>query len=165
MEYQKRNMLKGWYDKATKKLEAAKRHLNTKTENSEAIQAAQECIELSVKSILSILNIEYSKTHGWEETKGNFLKIAKQISDKDILKKLSSENLGHIRLPRLIMLANFWSQFYLTAKYGFSVSNLAPAKDLFDYKEAELSVAHADECLYALRNIIYLPDDKLKKLE
>ena len=110
---QKRNVIEGWLQKAFNQLYTAREHLKYACRQSEAIQAAQECIELSVKAILSILNIQYSKKHGWEVDKEEFEKIAKQINDRNILEKLSNENLSHIRLPRLIMLMNFWSQLYI----------------------------------------------------
>ena len=51
------------------------------------------------------------------------------------LERLSDEKLSHIRLPRLIMLRNFWVELYMPSKYGYSANNLAPTKDLFDGKE------------------------------
>lgn len=80
------------------------------------------------------------------------------------MEKLSNENLSHIRLPRLIMLMNFWSQLYIPSKYGYSANDLAPAKDLFDSKEAKLAVEHAEECYNSASILIHLSEDKLKKL-
>lgn len=164
MNKQKHNLIEGWLQKAFNQLHTAREHLKYACRPSEAIQAAQECIELSVKAILSMLNIQYSKRHGWEVNKEEFEKIAKQISDANILEKLSNENLSHIRLPRLIMLMNFWSQLYLPSKYGYSANDLAPAKDLFDPKEAKLAVEHAEECLNSANILTHLSEDRLKKL-
>ncbi len=164
MDKQKKNMLEGWYQKASNQLQTAQSHLEAHVRNAEAIQSAQECIEFSVKCILEILNIKYSKTHGWDEKKDSFANIVSQIRDRKIMEKLASEYLGHIRLPRLILLVNFWSHFYLTAKYGYSDNYFAPAKDLFEHKEAEMSVEHANECLIALRSLIYLSEDRLAKI-
>jgi HEPN domain-containing protein len=161
---QKRNLIEGWLQKAFNQLHTAREHLKFACRPSESIQAAQECIELSVKAILSILNIQYSKKHGWEINKEEFEKIAKQISDANILEKLANENLSHIKLPRLIMLMNFWSQLYLPSKYGYSPNDLAPAKDLFDLKEAKLAVEHAEECYNSANILVHLSEDKLKKL-
>jgi HEPN domain-containing protein len=161
---QKRNLIEGWLQKAFNQLHAAREHLKYACRPSETIQAAQECVELSVKAILSILNIQYSKKHGWEVNKEEFEKISKQISDANILEKLANENLSHIRLPRLIMLMNFWSPLYLPSKYGYSANDLAPAKDLFDDKEAKLAVEHAKECYNSAYILIHLSEDKLKKL-
>ena len=164
MNKQKRNLIEGWLQKAFNQLHTAREHLKYACRPSETIQASQECVELSVKAILSMLNIQYSKKHGWEVNKEEFEKIAKQISDANILEKLSNQNLPHIRLPRLIMLMNFWSQLYLPSKYGYSANDLAPAKDLFDVKEAKLAVEHAEECYNSASFLIHLSEDKLKKL-
>lgn len=164
MNKPKRNLIEGWLQKAFNQLHTAREHLKYACRPSEAIQAAQECIELSVKAILSILNIQFSKKHGWEVDKEEFEKIAKQISDRNILEKLSNENLSHIRLPRLIMLTNFWSQLYIPSKYGYSANDLAPAKDLFDGKEGKLAVDHAEECYNSANILVHLSEDKLKRL-
>lgn len=164
MNKPKRNLIEGWLQKAFNQLHTAGEHLKYACRPSEAIQTAQECIELSVKAILSILNIQFSKKHGWEVDKEEFEKIAKQINDRNILEKLSNENLSHIRLPRLIMLMNFWSQLYIPSKYGYSTNDLAPAKDLFDGKEAKLAVEHAEECYNYANILIHLSEDRLKKL-
>ena len=164
MNKPKRNLIEGWLQKAFNQLHTAREHLKYVCRPSETIQASQECVELSVKAILSMLNIQYSKRHGWEANKEEFEKIAKQIGDANILEKLSNENLSHIRLPRLIMLMNFWSQLYLPSKYGYSANDLAPAKDLFDVKEAKLAVEHAEECYDSANILIHLTEDKLKKL-
>jgi HEPN domain-containing protein len=157
-------LIEGWLQKAFNQLHTAREQLKYVCRPSETIQAAQECVELSVKAILSILNIQYSKKHGWEVNKEEFEKIARQISDANILEKLANENLSHIRLPRLIMLMNFWSQLYLPSKYGYSANDLAPAKDLFDAKEAKLAVEHAEECYNSAYILIHLSEDKLKRL-
>ncbi len=69
-----------------------------------------------------------------------------------------------IRLPRLLLLLNFWAEFYIIAKYGFRVEHLASARDLFEKGEAELSVRHAHECLNAARQLRYLGEDRLEAL-
>ena len=164
MNKQKRNLIEGWLQKAFNQLHTAKEHLKFACRPSETIQAAQECVELSVKAILSIVNIQYSKKHGWEVNKEEFEKITRQINETNILEKLSNENLSHIRLPRLIMLMNFWSQLYIPSKYGYSADDLAPAKDLFDGKEAKLAVEHAEECYNSAYILIRLSEDRLEKL-
>jgi hypothetical protein len=79
-------------------------------------------------------------------------KIAKQYLDSSI------------RLPRLLLLMNFWAQFYITAKYGFEAEYLASAKDLFGEGEAELAIRHAKECLSAARQLRYLEKERLASL-
>jgi HEPN domain-containing protein len=99
---------------------------------------------LSVKSLLTLLGIDYPRTHGWN--KEQFAKIAEDIKERQLLEKLAAQDLPHIRLPRLLFLVNFWAQFYLQSKYGFEAAYLASAKDLFDLEDAQLAVRHAEQC-------------------
>ena len=164
MNKAKHKTIEGWIDKASNQLLAAREHLKS-YRYSEAIEGAQECVELSVKSILSLLDITYSRSHEWIPDKKEFAGIAQQIQERHLLDKLSKQYLDHmIRLPRLLFLMNFWAQFYITAKYGFEAEHLASARDLFDKEEAELAVQHADECYRAASQLRYLDEDKLAAL-
>lgn len=158
MDEHKRKMVEGWIDKASNHLQVAKKSFDS-FNYSESIEASQECIELSVKSILSLLNIDHSKTHGW--TKDQFLKIAKQIKEKKILTKLKKLYLDHIKLPRLLLLNNFWAQFYIHAKYGIEAEHLAPPQELFNKKDAEFALNHAEECNRAASIFKNLNEDSL----
>lgn len=165
MASSKRRMTEGWIDKASNQLQAAKEHLKSPSQYSEAIQAAQQCIELSVKSILSFFDVTFSPSHGWEQDKKQFAAIAEQIQKKQLIEKLTAQYLNHaVNLPRLLFLLNFWAQFYITAKYGFEAEYLAPARDLFKQKEAELAVQHAEECYQAATHLRYLNEDKMAAL-
>jgi HEPN domain-containing protein len=160
MDKSKRRTIEGWIDKAGNQLQAAKDHLKSYFQHSESIEASQECVELSVKSVLSLLEIEYPLSHGWNRKE--FSSIAKQIQERQLLDKLAAQNLYYsTRLPRLLLLANFWAQFYLPAKYGFEDGYLAPAQDLFEKREAELAVQHAQECHQAASELRHLREDKL----
>jgi len=160
MDKSKRKMIEGWIDKAGNQLQTAKDHLKSYYRYSESIEASQECVELSVKAILSPLGIEYSPSHGWNREE--FSRIAKQIQERQLLDKIKQQNLYHSsRLPRLLLLANFWAQFYLPAKYGFEAGYLAPAQDLFEKQEADLAVQHAEECHRAALELRYLSEDTL----
>ncbi|RKX99512.1 MAG: hypothetical protein DRP54_07130 [Spirochaetes bacterium] len=164
MNKTKRKTIEGWIDKASNQLLAAKEHLKS-FRCSEAIEAAQECVELSVKSVLSLLDIKYSRSHEWAPDKKEFAAIAQQIQKRRLLDKLAKQYLDHkIRLPRLLFLMNFWAQFYITAKYGFEAELLSSARDLFNKEEAELAVRHADECYRAASELRYLDEDKLAAL-
>lgn len=161
----KRRMMEGWIDKASNHLQAAKQYLKSYTQYSEAIQAAQECIELSVKSILLLLDIPFPRSHRWEQDSKEFTAIAEQIQKKQLIDKLTAQYLNPtVNLPRLLFLVNFWAQFYNTAKYGFEAGYLAPAKDLFKKEETELAVQHAQECYSAASQLRYLPEDKMAEL-
>ena len=158
----KRRMAEGWIEKAGNQLRTAEGHLQSYMQFSECIQASQQCIELSVKAILLFVGIEYGSTHGLDPQQ--LSKVAKQIQDTGLLDKLADQNLAHIRLPRLLFLANFWAQFYVTAKYGFQSGYLAAPKDLFDREEAVLSLQHANECFNAALQFRCLDDRKLAAL-
>jgi hypothetical protein len=130
---------------------------------SDSIQASQVCVELSVKAILTLLDIQFPRSHSW--TRQELGAIAKQIHGRDLASRLAAQYLDQsVRLPRLLLLVNLWSQFYLEAKYGLEAGHLAPAQDLFAKAEAELAAMHAEECLSAARTLRHLPQDKLAAL-
>jgi hypothetical protein len=54
-----------------------------------------------------------------------------------------------IHLPRLLLLAEFWGELYIVAKYRIQEGFLASARDLFERGEAELAIKHAEECSVA----------------
>ncbi|MBI3684066.1 MAG: HEPN domain-containing protein [Acidobacteria bacterium] len=165
MSKTKRKTIEGWIDKASNQLDAAREHVKSFRRCSEAIQAAQQCVELSVKSILSLLDVHYSRSHEWAPDKKEFAAIAEQIQHRRLLEGLVDQHLeGTVRLPRLLFLLNFWAQFYITAKYGFEAEHLASAQDLFEREEAELAVRHAEECLRAATNLRFLDGEKLAAL-
>ena len=164
MDKNKRRTIDGWVDKAGKQLETAKQHLSL-AHHSEAVQAAQECIELSVKAILSYLEIAYPPSHKWKQDKDQFNSLAKQIKDRKILDKLEQLYMAFtVPLPRLIFLMNFWGESYNVAKYGFEAEHLASAGDIFKVKEAELASLNAEECHNAAVTIQMLSDENLEAL-
>ena len=161
----KRTTIEGWIDKASNQLQAAREHSKFPTQYSEAIQAAQECVELSVKSILSFLDVTFPPSHGWEQGKNQFAAIAEQIQKKQLMDRLTTQCLNHIvNLPRLLFVVNFWAQFYTTAKYGFEAGYLASAKDLFKREDAEIALQHAQECYQAASHLRYLSKQKMVAL-
>ena len=160
-----RKTIEGWIDKASNQLQAARENLKSFYRCSEAIQAAQQCIELSVKSILSLLRVKYPRAHEWAADKEPFAAIARQIEERGLLEKLASQHLAHsVPLPRLLLLMNFWGQFYLTAKYGFEAEYLASAHALFKHEEATLAVQHAEECYRAASTLRSHDREKLAAL-
>lgn len=165
MDKSKRKTMEGWIDKASNQLQVAREHSKSFNRYSEAIEAAQECVELSVKSILSLLDVKYPRGHEWAPDKKEFAAIVQQIQERQLLDKLAKQHLDRtIRLPRLLFLMNFWAQFYITAKYGFEIEHLASAHDIFNKEEAELAVKHADECYRTASQLRYLNEDKLAAL-
>jgi HEPN domain-containing protein len=159
VDQNKQDLIDGWISKASIHLSSAKEHVKSYYYSSDAIQDAQACVELSVKSLLTILDIDYPRSHGWDEKE--LRKIAEQIEKRKMLARLKEQYLDHINLPRLLVLVNFWEQFYIQAKYGIEAGNLAPAQKLFKQPEAELAIFHADECLHAANEIRYAAEEKL----
>lgn len=161
MDKNKRRVLEGWIDKGSTHLQTAKEHLKSCICYSDAVQACQVCVELSVKAILAFLDIEFPNTHGWDKEKLG--KLAEQVQKRNLLDKLVEHHL-HLELPRLLFLANFWDQFYLQAKYDMEAGYLASAQDLFGRYEAEIAIKHADECHTAAMRIRFLPGDQLEAI-
>ena len=163
MDSIKRKTLEGWIDKARNNLASATEKHKTFYQDSECVQDAQECVELSVKSLLALLEIDFPPAHGW--TKERLEKIAQQIRDRQILERLEKAGiLDSVRLPRLLFLANFWSQFYVQAKYGMEAGYLASAKDLIGSVEADVAVKHAQECFSAVCVAWCLDEERLAAL-
>lgn len=165
MHNNKRRLIEGWIDKASNQLRAAKEHLKSPLQYSESIEASQECVELSIKSILLLLDIKFSQSHGWAQDKKQFADIARQIQERQLFDKLAAAYVDQIiPLPRLLFLVNFWAHFYITAKYGLEVGYLASAKDIFKKEEADLAVLHAEECLRAVRHLAHEAANRLAAL-
>jgi HEPN domain-containing protein len=163
MSSSRRKTIEGWIEKAGCQLRVAENHLESYYQSSEAIEAAQECVELSVKSILSLLGIKYELKHSWSWEE--FKHIAGQIQKERLLEKLTEGNLGQCsQLPRLLILVNLWGNFYLPAKYGFP-EYLASAQDLFKKPEAHLAVEHARECYHAALELRGIGEDRLAALQ
>jgi HEPN domain-containing protein len=159
-----RRIIEGWIDKASNQLQIARQLLESRIRWSETVEAAQESIELSVKSILALLRVEFPLTHGWNNEA--LTRIADQIQKRQLLSKLREQSNLYwaARLPRLLLLTNFWAQFYLSAKYGIEAGRLAPPQDLFEEGEAKLAVQHAEECYRAVPGLRHLNEDKLAAL-
>lgn len=159
MDESKRNLIDGWLNKASNHLNTAREHVKCYVLISDAIQAAQVCVELSVKAALTILEITFPRSHGWNEKQ--LREIAEEIEKRQLLARLKEQSLNHIRLPRLLTLVNFWEQFYIQAKYGIEAGNLAPAQELFEKAEADLAIAHAEECLRQANELRHAPEANL----
>jgi HEPN domain-containing protein len=161
MDKQRRIVAEGWLETASTQLYTAKKHLQDRVHYAEAVQAAQACVELSVKAILLVVGIDFAKSHGWDHEQ--LKKIAESIHKKQLLETLAGPNL-QIHLPRLLFLVNFWEQFYLQAKYGMETGYLASAHELFGREEAELAAYHADECYRAGSKFRWMTDERLDEL-
>lgn len=126
---------KGWIERASNKLAEAKEHLKS-YHYSESISASQECIELSIKSILMLIQRSYHKRHEFKEEE--FEQILNNIPEK----------LKNLDFPKLYLYSRFWSEFYTIAKYGLEKIGV-PAQKLFEKEESELALKHADKCYWA----------------
>jgi HEPN domain-containing protein len=145
MHKNQRKTIEGWIDKANNQLAAAREHFS-RFEHSECVQAAQQCVKLSLKAVTAVLGLEYPRTHSWKPE--DLTGIAKQLQAKSLLDSVAERGLP-IRLPRLLLLAKFWGELYILAKYGMQDGLLASARDLFEREEAELAIKHAGECSLA----------------
>ncbi len=152
MERDNRRLAEGWIDKADKHLRKAEEYNKSYGHASEVVEAAQICVELSVKAVFKLLDIEYPYQHGIEPNREQFKELARQL--RAFQNEFEVHTLSYIRLPRLLFLLNFWSHFYTVAKYGYDVESLAAARELFGDNEAALAVENARECLTASRQLI-----------
>lgn len=100
---------------------------------AESVSASQECIELSIKAIFLLVDLEYPREHKFTEEQ--FREILKRIPAK----------LAHRDFPKVYLHSMFWSMFYTVAKYGLEKVQVGPDK-LFEKEEAELALKHARRC-------------------
>ncbi len=62
------------------------------------------CIELSVKSVFTLLNIDYPLSHSVAFDREAFMKVVSQIQERRLMDKLKSQALDQtIRLPRFLL--------------------------------------------------------------
>lgn len=121
--------------RASNKLDEAKSQLQ-KFNCAESVSSSQECIELSIKAAFLILGEDFPKAHEFKEQ--DFIKLLSKVP-----KELQFHN-----FPRLYLLFDFWSKFYIVAKYGLEKLEVGPDR-LFKDKEANLALEHAKECYFA----------------
>lgn len=126
-----------WLKRANNKLDEAKNQLQQKFNYPESVSASQECIEFSIKALFSIAKIKFTKGH----------KI-KEEEFKNILDKIPEMLKNIYNYPRIYLLSEFWSYFYITTKYGLEELKIGSDK-LFTNKEAILALEHANECYNA----------------
>jgi hypothetical protein len=103
MDKNQRNTIEGWIEKANNQLAAARHHLS-RFESSECVQAAQQCVELSLKAVAGFLGLDYPRTHGWNRE--DLARIVEQIQGRPLVDWLTERGLV-VRLPRLLHLAKF----------------------------------------------------------
>ena len=129
-------MAESYLTRSRAKLDEARRQLKS-VRYAESVSASQESIELAVKGLFLACDVSFKKSHDIKEL--DFAKVLPNIPDN----AAKTHN-----FPRVLLLAWFWSGFYLTAKYGHEELRVGADK-LFKKDEAELAVAHAQECQYA----------------
>ena len=128
-----------WLNRADDKVKEAEVQLNQKYNYSVSVSASQECIELSIKAVFSIAGVEFTKEH----------KI-KEEEFKKLLDKIPQDLNNIYNYPRIYLLSEFWSYFYITAKYGLEKLKIGSDK-IFKKEEADLALKHARECHNASR--------------
>ena len=132
--------------RASNKLDEAKSQLQ-KFNCAESVSSSQECIELSIKAGFLILGEDFPRAHKFKEQ--DFIKLLSNIP----------KELQFYNFPRLYLLSDFWSKFYLVPKYGLEKLEVGPDR-LFKDKEANLAFEHAKECYSASDALL---QDKLVK--
>ncbi len=138
------DLAESWLARARGKLDEAKENI-PKCKYAESVSASQESIELAVKSLFLACDVNFLKSHEVKE-----LPFAK------LMPKIPATACTAYNFPRILLLAKFWSTFYLVAKYGFEELKVGADK-LFRREEANLAAHHAQEvynaCLLAFQNI------------
>ena len=114
---------------------------------SGAVEAAQHCIELSMKSLYRLVGLKPPKTH-WGQVKKDF-------GEEDPLEKVA-ERLEGIEEHQIVWLGKtswigrMWAWAHNTSLYG--CLNL-PASRLFEQKDANVAIDYAREALTNCRII------------
>jgi len=128
-------LARGYLDNAYQKLESGEKDIKS-ARYSKSIRSFQTCMELSLKAIYLMLDVEYKRKHS---QKGESL--------AEILEKIPDE-LSHYRFPRLLIMVAFWNVFDTMAKLGLQHIGVGP-DDILSKHEAELAREHASECYSA----------------
>ena len=131
-----------WLRRANNKLDEARNQLQQKFNYPESVSASQECIELSIKAMFSVIGVEFTKEHQ-----------IKEEEFKKLLEKIPQDSKNIYNYPRIFLLSEFWSYFYITAKYGLETLKIG-SDNLFTDKEANLALKHAEECYFATNGLL-----------
>ena len=136
----------GFMQDAGSKLMDAER-LTKISRHAEAVQRAQEAIELYAKSVFLLVGQAYPRRH--EFTEEEFLAVIDEVPAE----------LKYLRFPRLYLLHRFWAAFYTTSKYGYEALETPPSA-VFGSDEAKLAIIHGREWQNAairLRTVVTAP--------
>jgi HEPN domain-containing protein len=115
---------------------------------SNVILWCQTAIELSGKAIFKIMGLDFPKEHQLMLEKRNDMRPeVKELLRKDFPKFFDKD-----KVPRMLFLTYFWSEFYTVAKYG--VGNIPPDK-LFTREDAELALKHAKDCVNVADELLF----------
>ena len=155
----KYRLVEAWLGTASRNLRTAKEHAGFENWGESIQLSYDECIDLSARSALVLLDVDFPEDHRW--TYSGMSGIAKQVRQGGLLTRLDA-NL--VDIPRLLLLANFWGQFYLPVKYGYDNYSLAPPQDLFGEAEAKLAQQHALEAYGTASNLASLSDRRIESL-
>lgn len=103
------------------------------------VRRSQECVELSLKSVLRALGIEYPREH---EVSG-----ALGLAGKKLPVWFAAE------IPRLIAISKDLSKKRGPALYGYE-EELIPASELFGQGDAEVALAAAEEVFQLCERVV-----------
>lgn len=125
-------LAESWLARARHKQDEARENIQ-KWKYAESVSASQESIELAIKSLFLACDVNFPKSHEVKEPP--FTKL---------MPKIPATVRTCYNFPRILLLAKFWSTFYLVAKYGFEELKVGADK-LFCKGEANLAAQHAQE--------------------
>jgi HEPN domain-containing protein len=125
-------LAESWLGRAWHKQNEARENIQ-KCKYAESVSASQESIELAIKSLLLACDVNFPKSHRVKEPP--FVKL---------MPKIPATIRTCYNFPRVLLLAKFWSTFYLVTKYGFEELKVGADK-LFRKEEANLAAQHAQE--------------------
>jgi HEPN domain-containing protein len=138
---------------------------------SNLINNCQQTIELSGKAIFKLMGLDFPKNHQLLIAKPEKEEIWKYITAEKIWKEteelLSSdfpEYFDKEKIPKVIFLSYFWSQFYTLGKYGVEKLNIPPDQ-LFGKEEAELAIKHAKFCLDVAQSLYQFKEIEFNKVK
>ena len=108
----------------------------------EAVAAAQECLEYSVKALMWLLGVIPRREHKPREQ--DFAEVLNNAPDE----------LKDVGLHKLYLYSKLWSSVYTIAKYGSEGLGYGP-HELFEKEDAKLAIKHAKTANSLVNQVLY----------
>lgn len=133
-----------YLDGAKKNLERAK-SLAKQRDWSGSVEAAQHCIEISVKSLYLMVGVEYPETH---DPATELKKVMEKLRDLR-----SYSNYLWREISRMRWICKMWEWIHTSSVYGCLD---IPANKIFNEKDAKTAIDYADDVHSKCRQILSL---------